>query len=119
MNAVLYSKSVPVLFLPTLVAVAGYPTISRLPWTTQNAALPSWPAAQPKRGSSPQATSSLSPLGTFPSSTFTFLWQVECAAVESGAALGLQPQLQVPVPPDLIGDFICVIQQIDTEDRAF
>ncbi len=43
-------------------------------------------ACCPAQARAPQSTSSLSSLGTFPSSTFTFPWQVESAAVESGAA---------------------------------
>ncbi len=43
------------------------------------------------------------------------------AAVLDCAAMlrGLHPSLQVPVPPILVGDFNCVIQQMDTEDLSF
>jgi exonuclease III len=41
--------------------------------------------------------------------------------VEQRAAMlrGLRQHLQGPVPPVLVGDFNCVINQIDTEDQAF
>ncbi len=41
--------------------------------------------------------------------------------MEKRAAMlrGLRQHLQDPVPPVLVGDFNCVINQIDTEDQAF